>query len=249
MFVALTILNISGCKDDEVPSAQPDFTYSGNDAPAPCTVTFTNSSVDAVSYLWTFGDLDSSTAANPVHVFQEGGTFSVTLYAYNEENKSQSVTKNIDIGTMPYEARFVKVTINDLPLVTATSVPFDPAETGIDTLPDVIFTVSTVASTYNPDLFPIPPATPDTIQNVGAGGSTLPISWEYPTGAFAINKNDFFTTTFHFYIYDWDTPSSWKSIGNLGPFNLGNYVGDYPTQIDTVLNNISLSFELEWPTN
>lgn len=44
------------------------------------TVTFTNTTTDAKSYRWDFGDKTSSTDASPVHVYQTKGKFVATLY-------------------------------------------------------------------------------------------------------------------------------------------------------------------------
>jgi gliding motility-associated-like protein len=46
-------------------------------------VTFTNTSVNATSYLWLFGDGDSSTATNPTHIYGTTGTYTVRLVARN----------------------------------------------------------------------------------------------------------------------------------------------------------------------
>jgi PKD repeat protein len=49
------------------------------------TVTFTNLSLQtpgySVSYLWDFGDNTSSTTIEPTHVYNNSGTYLVTLYA------------------------------------------------------------------------------------------------------------------------------------------------------------------------
>ncbi len=47
------------------------------------TVQFTNGSSNAVSYLWKFGDGDSSNVTNPSHTYTTSGTFTVTLVAYD----------------------------------------------------------------------------------------------------------------------------------------------------------------------
>ncbi|HYV90630.1 MAG TPA: PKD domain-containing protein [Chitinophagales bacterium] len=44
---------------------------------------FTNSSLNAFSYEWNFGDTTLSTETNPLHQYTESGNFTVTLYAYN----------------------------------------------------------------------------------------------------------------------------------------------------------------------
>lgn len=46
-------------------------------------VTFTNLSLNATSYLWDFGDGDTSTVENPVHTY-EYGDYTATLIAYGE---------------------------------------------------------------------------------------------------------------------------------------------------------------------
>jgi len=47
------------------------------------TVSFVNLSQNATNYQWTFGDGNSSTAANPTHTYLNGGTYFVTLVATN----------------------------------------------------------------------------------------------------------------------------------------------------------------------
>jgi len=62
------------------------------------TVTFTNASTNATSYEWDFGDGETSTEENPVHVYQSSGEFEVTLTASNEcgfTSNSQTVMINL----------------------------------------------------------------------------------------------------------------------------------------------------------
>lgn len=49
------------------------------------TTTFINTSVDADMYSWTFGDTanNTSTDANPVHIYAASGNYLITLYAEN----------------------------------------------------------------------------------------------------------------------------------------------------------------------
>jgi len=53
------------------------------------TVTFTNTSSNASSYSWDFGDNTTSTEVNPVHTFPAEGTYTVTLTAIDgtDQNK------------------------------------------------------------------------------------------------------------------------------------------------------------------
>ncbi len=61
-----------------------DFTASNNGCPASCPVFFTNLSNGADSYHWDFGDGNSSTEMNPQHVYENAGTYTVTLRATGE---------------------------------------------------------------------------------------------------------------------------------------------------------------------
>lgn len=57
------------------------FTASPLSGNGPLEVTFTNTSSEATSYLWNFGDGNTSTSANPIHTYNAYGVFTVTLTA------------------------------------------------------------------------------------------------------------------------------------------------------------------------
>jgi len=59
---------------------------------APFSVEFKNQSDVYKTFLWKFGDGDTSTEANPVHTFNKTGKFTITLYASNT-CKTDSITK------------------------------------------------------------------------------------------------------------------------------------------------------------
>lgn len=64
------------------------------------TVTFTNQSSDANSYIWLFDDGESSTEESPVHTYDNFGTYEVLLIASNTcGNDTMSVI--IELGTVP----------------------------------------------------------------------------------------------------------------------------------------------------
>ena len=58
----------------------------------PLTVTFTNSSTNSLHYLWTFGNGDSSTLANPIYTYTTSGSYTVKLFVYN----SLACSNNMD---------------------------------------------------------------------------------------------------------------------------------------------------------
>jgi PKD repeat protein len=64
------------------------------------TLIFTNTSTDAESYSWAFGDVLTSTDASPSHTYVQGGDYSVVLTAVGEVGSTPSektVTVNIPI--------------------------------------------------------------------------------------------------------------------------------------------------------
>jgi hypothetical protein len=57
-----------------------DFTYVVNEF----VVSFINTSDNATSYLWNFGDGITSTQKHPIHTYATSGSYTVTLTAYND---------------------------------------------------------------------------------------------------------------------------------------------------------------------
>ncbi len=79
---------------DDVPSV--GFTESTNGQ----TVTFTNTSSNAVSYNWDFGDGNSSADTNPTHTYANDGTYTVILTATNNCGSVIS-QQTITVSTQP----------------------------------------------------------------------------------------------------------------------------------------------------
>jgi PKD repeat protein len=66
-------------------------------------VTFTNFSQNATSYMWDFGDGNSSTEKDPVHTYASSGDFTVKLTASNSAGTSSDYSQEITI-TDPNDA-------------------------------------------------------------------------------------------------------------------------------------------------
>ena len=62
---------------------QAAFTADPDEGCAPLEVAFTNQSLNADSWLWDFGDGQTSTLENPVHAFSASGSYTVKLTATN----------------------------------------------------------------------------------------------------------------------------------------------------------------------
>lgn len=61
-------------------------------------VSFTNTSVGAVTYAWDFGDQTSSTTQNPAHTYLANGTYTVELIVTNASGCKDTITKNVVIN-------------------------------------------------------------------------------------------------------------------------------------------------------
>ncbi|MBP6812210.1 MAG: PKD domain-containing protein [Saprospiraceae bacterium] len=79
--------------DDPVTAA---FTYNlQGSCPTPCQVCFTNTSQNADTYTWDFGNGQTSTEASPCVSYANNGTYTVTLVARNggeSSTRSQTIT-------------------------------------------------------------------------------------------------------------------------------------------------------------
>jgi PKD repeat protein len=91
IFLLIIIILVAGCSQN--PEASFSFTINGT------TVYFDNTSSDATSYLWDFGDGNTSYETSPTHDYYGGGTYNVTLTATGKRNKSDMTSSAIDITT------------------------------------------------------------------------------------------------------------------------------------------------------
>lgn len=98
---SLIIHGRANCKDtftlpapiEVYPNPLADFDYSVENV----TVTFTNYSTIADTYLWDFGTGETSEEDNPVHVFPSSGIFSTTLIASNSFGCKDTLIKQVDV--------------------------------------------------------------------------------------------------------------------------------------------------------
>lgn len=98
MMALSTFVSCDKDKTDPIDPPTPSFTaevatdFSG-------TVTFTNTTIGADTYVWEFGDeTGTSVEENPVYSYNESGTYTVTLTAFNAGGEN-SVTSEISVAT------------------------------------------------------------------------------------------------------------------------------------------------------
>jgi hypothetical protein len=101
IFLGLAISVLISCsKDEEGPtfplSAEVFHSVSGKQ------VAFTALTHSAVSWLWDFGDGNTSSEPNPVHVYEEGGYYVATLTAKDKSGTSVTKEVNLAVALTPY---------------------------------------------------------------------------------------------------------------------------------------------------
>ncbi|PWT98074.1 MAG: hypothetical protein C5B52_12930 [Bacteroidetes bacterium] len=65
---------------------------------------FTNNSLNATTYRWTFGDGDTSVQVNPVHQYNRTATFNACLVAYNQFGCADTVCQDVEAVVSPLVA-------------------------------------------------------------------------------------------------------------------------------------------------
>ena len=61
-------------------------------------IQFTNNSTNASTYMWDFGDGNTSEDINPEHAYEDPGTYTVTLTAFTEDEQSEVAEQTIEVG-------------------------------------------------------------------------------------------------------------------------------------------------------
>ena len=81
---------------------KPSFSYSPDSPVAGSPIQFTDGSTDSAGLItgwqWNFGDGNESNTANPSHIFEEPGTYSVQLTATDDQGNTESTIRSVDVG-------------------------------------------------------------------------------------------------------------------------------------------------------
>lgn len=137
----------------EAPTA--DFTFStmGN------TVDFLNTSIDGNTFTWDFGDNETSSEVNPVHVYNETGIFTVTLTTVNDcgESTESFAVEILSVqpvagfnissmtGCVPFEVIFTDISTGS-PISWEWEFPGADTETSTEQNPTVSYSVPGIYS-------------------------------------------------------------------------------------------------------
>lgn len=212
-----------------------NFTFSGTGV-APSTVTFTNSSVNASSYSWDFGDNVVSNEENPTHKYSIEGNYGVKLTA-TKAGVSNSVTKIVNIKA-PTVLKITSIKITSLPLTKSGGVTWDIAP---NSGPDVTFSIEKVPlnTQYDHPFFE---------ENVVA--STLPINFilqnskGVPSPINLPADNNLYSVS----IWDYDEGKGQELITSLSfvPYNYKSGTDPYPTTFTLSRDGTIVVLTVKW---
>ena len=103
--VTLNVITAGGCSgnviQNVVVSQGPTSSFT---APPVCmhtATTFNNTTINATSYSWTFGDGTNSTAQSPTHTYAAAGTYSVVLASVGAGGCTNTITVPIVVNALP----------------------------------------------------------------------------------------------------------------------------------------------------
>ncbi len=218
-----------GPSEPSIPDPIASFTESGEPV-TPASIAFQNTSQNADSYIWRFGDGDTTTITNPSHTYNTKGTFIVTLVATNNiTGKSNSTIKPITIT--PGKVFIESIRINDMPFTDSYGAGWD-LFSGPDVYPDLMTPLGAIISLRNYYALDVAP-------------SDLPLQW-FLASPYQISN---WTTTYFIMLWDWDASGD-DYIGASNNFKIDDIIATQGYQTTIVRENssgtISTTITLRW---
>jgi len=221
-----------GCSKTDTTPATPspvvNFTYTGAGVAAPCVVTFTNTTSNATSYSWDFGDNGTSTSFNPTHSYTKGGVYTVKLTATGAGGSS-STSKTVNISPAYTKVAITKITIISMPFAKSNGTGWDPFDG-----PDVYTTISDSV---------------DVLKWDGSGAIANNLTSSLLPVAFNCNylHTNLFSTRY-IDLWDYETFGSNEYI-NYVSFIASNFISlpsPYPANVTLTQNQITVKLDLLW---
>jgi len=167
----VTVVNSAGCQftsDTVTVTTETAPAASFTETTVDLTATFTNSSVNAISFSWDFGDGFLSTQTDPVHTFNANGTYNVCLTATNFcGNSVVCSTVTVTLGGCVNTVAAFDTVVSDLTVVfsdlssDADTWAWDFGDGNTSASQNVVHTF-TADGTYNVCLITTNPCSSDT---------------------------------------------------------------------------------------
>ena len=121
--VTLTLITQTGCTYEVTKAVniislpQANFTASPEAGAPPLEVQFTNTSVGATSYLWSFNDTENTTSiqVSPSFTYQDLGEYVVDLTAFNTQNCSHTFSRAINVVLPVIDVALIGLELMEFP--------------------------------------------------------------------------------------------------------------------------------------
>lgn len=208
-----TVVNIA-LAPTPIPDPIASFNYGGS-METPAVITFTNTSQNADSYLWDFGDGTTSTETNPSKTYNTKGTYTVKLTAKNTSTgKSNQTSQNLVIT--PGKVFLQRVIVDEIPFVDENGAGWD-----LTSGPDVFFSIidSVGNVIINSSGSRVDDVTP----------SMLSLAWDF-TPELLFEKSSW-NKTYFIRVWDWDATGD-DLIGTTNGFKITQLINsNYPTTV------------------
>jgi hypothetical protein len=120
--IGLLLITV-GCSEEDplLPLPNVDFETDPKIVEVGLPVTFNNLTTNASSYQWDFGNGQTSTTISPTITYDAGGSYTVRLVAFTDDNQSDSLFQEIDVG----ERAMTALAINSIPFVNLEGNDWD----------------------------------------------------------------------------------------------------------------------------
>lgn len=211
----------------EEPTPHADFTYSPAKPIVGQTVKFTNLSEDAGSYIWGFGNGETSREENPTVKFDEAGTFTIVLMAYSPNaTKADKATETLTVQPKPTAVTVTRYRVDKVYFADSGGRYWDDqASDG----PDIYLGIygSDGKLDFKEDTYKA-----NVTQSMLPYYKSLGVTYNNLSASYKITMLDYDTW------FD-DTMATFT-------FTPGNYTSSYPGEVSLTAGSFGITLELEW---
>ena len=215
---------------ETVPDPIASFTYSGARV-TPAVIVFQNTSTNADSYLWDFGDGTVSTDSCPTRTYDSASTYNITLRAIcRSTGRFDTAAQQITIT--PGRVFLEAISVVQIPFINSAGLPWD-----IGSGPDLYV----IFRDYTNPLINFGGGPVDNVQS-----ADLPLLWQIP-GGYEITD---WAKVYYVEIWDDDPLGDDDHIGTPSGFTVNNIIthsGYVPGElIQDLYGNIQVMLHLRW---
>lgn len=234
LFIYLIFLIYAGCGENENPFSPlapqnpapvASFSISGSTV-TPATLTLNNTSQNADSYQWNFGDGRSSNIHSPTVTYTTRGQYTITLTA-TQTSTGRTSTTSQTVSITPGNVYLRQITINQIPFNDSQGAGWD-LTTGPDVYIDVVSGGTIVVSS-------------SVVYDVTQ--SQLPIQYTL-SNPYQISN---WSQQYRIDIWDYDDLSNDDYIGSVNfTINGINQANNYPTTSTIQNGQVRVTLTLDW---